>query len=309
MSWFTVTSACLLLAVILDQLLGDPPNRFHPVAWMGTVIGLAQRWAPRRGQGSRLLYGACVVFAGTAGAMAVGFLLQHYMLRLPWPLHWLAEALVLKMMFSLRGLARAAGAVCQALEAKDLERARNLTSWHLVSRDTRQLSASQVAAAAIESVAENASDGVVAPLFYYALGGLPAALAYRFINTADSMLGYRDPMHLWLGKVPARLDDLVNLAPARLTAFLIALASLCLGYEARQACKVWWHEAHRTESPNAGHPMSSMAGALGVELEKIGQYRLGVGLNFPTASDITRAVRLLYATTAIAIALLVLLTN
>jgi adenosylcobinamide-phosphate synthase len=255
------------------------------------------------------VYGAFVVLAGTVGAVAVGFFLQHHMLRLPWPLHWLAEALVLKMTFSLRGLARAASAVYQALKAKDLEKARNLVSWHLVSRDTSQLSTFQVAAAAIESVAENASDGVVAPLFYYALGGLPAALAYRFINTADSMLGYRDPTHLWLGKVPARLDDLVNLAPARLTAFLIVLASLCLGYEARQAYRVWRREAYRTASPNAGHPMSSMAGALGVELEKIGHYRLGVGLNFPTASDITRAIRLLYATTVLAVAVLVLLTD
>lgn len=265
MSWFTVTSVCLLLAVILDQLLGDPPNCCHPVAWMGTLIALARRWAPRQGQGRRLVYGACVVLVGTAGAIAVGMLLQHYLVWLPWPLSWLAEALVLKMTFSLRGLARAARAVYRALEAKDLEKARHLTSWHLVSRDTSQLGASQVAAAVIESVAENASDGVVAPLFYYALGGLPAALAYRFINTADSMLGYRDPTHLWLGKVPARLDDLVNLAPARLTAFCMVLASLCLGYATRQACRVWWREARRTASPNAGHPMSSMAGALGVE--------------------------------------------
>jgi adenosylcobinamide-phosphate synthase len=305
----TASPVSLLLALILDQVLGEPPNRFHPVAWMGTAIGIARRRAPRQGRWGPLAYGALLVLAGSLSVIGVGLILQQLLSLLPWPLHWLGEACVLNITFSLRGLARASGEVRQALEAQDLEEARRLLSWHLVSRDTSQLSASQVAAAAVESVAENASDGVVAPLFYYVLGGLPAALAYRFINTADSMLGYRDPTHFWLGKVPARLDDLVNLLPARLTALCIVLGALILGNDMRQAWRIWHQDACRTASPNAGHPMSSMAGALRVELVKIGHYHLGAGQPPPAAVDITRAVCLLYAATALAVILLALLLS
>jgi adenosylcobinamide-phosphate synthase len=153
-------------------------------------------------------------------------------------------------------------------------------------------------------VGENASDGIVAPLLFYTLGGLPAALAYRFINTADAMLGYRDAVRFWLGKVPARVDDLANLVPARLTAVLIVLAALLLGENTRQAWTVWYRDAQLTASPNAGHPMSAMAGALQVELEKVGQYRLGAGQSLPGAGHIARATRLLYGVTALAVVVL-----
>jgi len=238
-----------------------------------------------------------------------------FSLPLAWALVWvrrlnplvylLLAALLLKATFAYTGLVKAARQVKAALERGDLPEARRLVSWHLVSRDTAGLSASQVAAATIESVAENTSDGVVAPLLYYALGGLPAALAYRFINTADAMLGYRDPTREWLGKVPARLDDLANLLPARATAGLLTLAAVLVGEEAIGAWQVWRRDAGVTASPNAGQPMSAMAGALGVELEKVGQYRLGVGGRLPTSGDIGRAVRLMRAATALAIGSLV----
>ena len=294
----------ILLALSLDVLLGEPPNRYHPVAWMGAFIGAVRRWAPRQGQWAPLVYGAGLVIGGAALVAFLGLILERFLMHVPWPLGWLAAAAVLKLTFSLRGLARAAGQVQQALEAGDLPQARHLLGWHLVSRDTTQLSGSQVAAAAVESVAENTSDGVVAPLFNYALGGLQAALAYRFINTADAMLGYRDPVHEWLGKVPARLDDLVNLVPPRLTACLIIMAAPCLGVNARRAWAVWRRDAHRTASPNAGQPMSAMAGALEVELEKVGHYRLGVGQLFPVAMDIARGLRIVYGATTLAVVLL-----
>jgi adenosylcobinamide-phosphate synthase len=199
---------------------------------------------------------------------------------------------LLKMLFSLSGLIKAAHQIQCALERRDLDEARRLVGWHLVSRDTSRLSDAYVAAATIESVAENACDGVIAPLWYYALGGLPGALTYRFVSTCDSMWGYRNMEYEWLGKVAARLDDLLNLLPARLTATLIVVAALFLGENARTAWCIWRRDAAITASPNAGHPMSAMAGALGVELEKIGHYRLGQGLRHPRAQDIRRATRL-----------------
>jgi adenosylcobinamide-phosphate synthase len=294
----------LVLAVILDMWLGEPPNRWHPVAWMGTFIDTMRRWVPARGQWSRLAYGAGVVIAGVIVVVGVGVLLERCLRYVPWPLAWLVQAWVLKLTFSLRGLVQAAHQVQHALEHNDIALARHLVSWHLVSRDTSQLSAAHVAAATVESVAENTSDGIVAPLFFYALGGLPAALAYRFINTADAMLGYRDAVHLWLGKVPARLDDLVNLVPARLTAVCLVLAAGLLGENAAPAWTTWRREARLTASPNAGQSMSAMAGALQVELEKIGHYRLGAGYPQPGTQAIAKAIRLVYGATALAIGLL-----
>ena len=294
----------LLLALLLDLALGDLPNRYHPVAWMGTGIGVARRLAPRQGRWQRCLYGAVVVIAGAVLVGVIGGVVEEVLHLLPRPVYWLAEAYVFKTTLALRGLVRAASQVQEALAAGDLERARHLLSWHLVSRDTSQLNASQIAAATVESVAENASDGIIAPLVYYALGGLPAALAYRFINTADAMLGYRDPEREWLGKVPARLDDLVNLVPARLSAGFLLLATPLLGGPTRRAWRVWSRDARQTASPNAGQPMSVMAGALGVELAKVGYYCLGAGQPPPTAQDISVAVRLVYWAVAVAVGVL-----
>jgi adenosylcobinamide-phosphate synthase len=307
----------LCLALLLDLLLGDPPNRIHPVAGMGTAVAAAQRRAPRQGRLARLGYGALLAVGGAASAAGLGSLLQRAIGRLPgaggWPpssSRWvkagglLAEAGLLKMTFSLRGLTAAADEVEGALADGNLSEARRLVSWHLVSRETSALSPSQVAAATIESVAENTSDGVVAPLLYYALGGLPAALAYRFVNTADAMLGYRDPAHEWLGKIPARLDDLANLLPARVTAGLLTLAAAPAGADIAGAWRVWQRDASKTASPNAGHPMSAMAGALGVELEKAGHYQLGTGGCPPAPGDIGRAVHLSRMAIVLAVGLL-----
>ena len=294
----------VLLALLLDLVLGDPPNRYHPVAWMGAGIGVARRLAPRGGRCRPLFYGAAVVIGGTVVVGIIGIAVEKIVKLLPLPWYWLAEACVFKTTFACRGLLRAAHQVQAALAAGALDHARQLVSWHLVSRDTAMLTPSQVAAATVESVAENASDGIIAPLLFYALGGLPAALVYRFINTTDAMLGYRDPEREWLGKVPARLDDLVNLVPARLTAGFILLATRLLGGPTQRAWTVWWRDARQTASPNAGRPMSVMAGALGVELEKVGHYCLGAGQALPAAQDIPAAVRLLAWAVVVAVGFL-----
>ncbi|GIX45873.1 MAG: cobalamin biosynthesis protein CobD [Candidatus Tectimicrobiota bacterium] len=292
------------LALGLDLLLGDPPNRYHPVAWLGRGLAGACRLAPRSCPGGLLVWGAGLVLAGLAVTVAGALALEHGLRRLPWPLAWLAEAWLLKLTLAVRGLARAAHQVRQALEGGQLCRARQLLGWHLVSRPTAGLPAPHVAAATIESVAENTADGVLAPLWYYVWGGLPAAWAYRFVNTADAMLGYRHGEFYWLGKAAARLDDLANLVPSRLTALLLVLAALLGREQGCQAWRVWRRDARLTASPNAGQPMSAMAGALGRELEKVGHYRLGAGLPLPVAADIARAVRLMYMTVALGVALL-----
>lgn len=290
----------ILFALLLDLLLGDPPNSYHPVAWMGTIIYSARRHAPKQ---HRFSFGGIVAVGGAFFVWMLLRLIQRLTDKLPPPLNWIAQAFLLKMTFSLGGLNQAAEQVEMALQVNNLEEAKRWLSWHLVSRDVTHLNKSQIAAAAIESVAENTSDGIIAPLLFYMLGGLPAAAAYRYVNTTDSILGYRDADLEWLGKIPARFDDLLNILPARLTVLLFIAASN------QNAWHIWQRDRNNTASPNAGHPMSAMAGALNIELEKVDHYVLGAGGNPPKAEDIGKSRRLMFAAVAILIALFTLLSS
>jgi adenosylcobinamide-phosphate synthase len=191
-----------------------------------------------------------------------------------------------------RGLDRAVGAVQAALQTGDLDEARRLLSWHLVSRPTADLDAGEVAAAAIESLAENLSDSLVAPALAYLIGGLPGMAVYRLTNTADAMWGYRSDRYEHLGKAAARLDDAFNLLPARLTAGLIALAAQLVNGHGVNAWRVAQRDAGRTASPNAGWPMAAMAGALHTTLTKRDHYTLGDGRRVADAAMIAEARRI-----------------
>lgn len=294
--------APLYLALALDLSLGDPPNRFHPTAWIGHAIGAADRFAPRGNRSIEFVLGAATAIAGMVLAFAAGLAIERGLFPLsPW-MAWPIKALALKSAISARGLARAACLVQSALERGDLPEARALLGRHLVSRDPSNLSREQAAAATIESVAENAGDALVAPLAFYLVAGLPGALAYRFLNTADAMLGYHTPAYEWFGKASARLDDLANWIPARITAFLMVLAAPMVGGDSSRAWRIWRRDARLTSSPNAGQPMSVAAGALGIELEKVGAYRLGAGLSPAKPGDIGRSVRLVAGAVGIALA-------
>lgn len=282
------------VALLVDSVAGDLPNRWHPVAWMGTAINSARNHAPASGAGAQFAYGAAVTLVGATTVATVGHLLSRLCARLPHPFGLIIEATLLKQTIAMRGLSRAAYQVYAPLSSGAIAEARHQLSRHLVSRDTATLDTPRIAAATIESVAENSSDGIVAPLFYYALGALPGAFVYRWINTVDSLWGYRDPAREWLGKAGARADDAANWLPARLSALVLVIAASLFGTQ-RQAWRIWQRDARRTASPNAGHPMSAMAGALGVELEKIGHYQLGAGLALPKAADIPRAIGLMRA--------------
>ena len=294
-------------AALLDVLWGDPPNRFHPTAWMGALIGRVKRWALPQAPQQQLLTGALLTMLGSVIVHWIVRCAQKFAGQFSKTAAALLEIFLLKSTFTYRGLERTSKQVEAALEKQALEEARTLVSYHLVSRDTSNLDESQLAAAAIESVAENASDSLLAPLLYYAAGGLPAAVVYRFVNTADAMLGYKDPTHFWLGKIPARIDDLLNLIPARLTGLLISLASWLKGDRQGQAFKVMRRDAGQTESPNAGYPMSAMSGALGVKLEKDTQYKLGADFPAPGREDLSRARKLFRLTACLGMGLMLLL--
>jgi adenosylcobinamide-phosphate synthase len=243
----------LLLALLLDALLGEPPSRFHAVVWMGRYLAWA--WPRVRGFWSGAFYWTMGALLFALPAFLLDFLLRHLAMG------WVLLGLLLKPLFSLRMLLLEVLAVERALE-EDLGRARARLS-RIVSRRTDGLSQEEVREAALESLAENLSDSLLAPLLYYGLLGLGGAALYRYANTADAMWGY--PEHGARGAFAARADDLLNLLPARLTGLLLCPPRL------------WGRllrEARKTPSPNAGFPMAALALRLGVRLRKRGTYAL-----------------------------------
>ncbi|MDP2701822.1 MAG: adenosylcobinamide-phosphate synthase CbiB [Candidatus Rokubacteria bacterium] len=297
----------LVLAVALDLLLGDPPNRYHPVAWIGRLIALGRRWAASVPTDLLVVYGALLIVVVTITAVMGALAAQAAAGWLPWPGSLLAQAWLLKCSFSLRNLVAAVWEVRDRLDAGDLAGAREAVGRHLVSRPVEELEEGATASAAVESLAENLNDSWVAPLCFYLVGGLPGAWAYRAVNTADAMIGYREGMLEQLGGASARLDDLLNLVPSRFAALALAAGARLGGESGSRAWDVWRRDGASTASPNAGQTMAAMAGALGVTLEKRGHYRLGDG-PAPDVAVIDRAVGVFAAAAGVAlVAALVLL--
>jgi adenosylcobinamide-phosphate synthase len=277
----------LVLAAAIDLALGDPPDAFHPVAWMGRVIALLERVGLRLNATGQLAYGIGMTLFTMALFVAPVFFLLDYLHDFNRIAYIIVAAVLLKMTFSIKGLRRAAIRIKTLLEDDDFEKTR-FELRALVSRNTADLPRPLLASAAVESVAEGTGDGLVAPLFYFLILGVPGAIGYRVINTLDSMIGYHGKYE-HLGKFTARADDVLNFIPARLAALLIILAA-ALKKTGRQAWRTAAREHVRTESPNAGWPMAAMAGALRVRLDKPGHYILGDGGAEPTPETIGRAV-------------------
>jgi adenosylcobinamide-phosphate synthase len=285
------TALAIFVALAWDAVLGDPPNRLHPVVAMGRVIrGVAER--ARGGPGAQFAWGILVLAAGAALFSAPWIGISVLMRLLPWWAQGLILGICLKPVFALRRLIEAGAEVRRALERSDLREARRLVGWHLVSRPTARLTRTRVASAVVESLAENLTDSFLAPLLCFAVGGLPLAWLYRYVNTADASIGYRTERYEYLGKASARLDDLLNWGPARLAAVtLVAGAALC-GQDAGRAWRVMALQHRRTASPNAGWTMASAAGALGVKLQKVGHYQLDGGPSLPGPAEARAATRL-----------------
>jgi adenosylcobinamide-phosphate synthase len=280
-------AAVLALALAIDLAWGEPPPAWHPVVWTGRLIGRLEERAPRDGAVAQLAYGVWLTGLTVAACWLAGVVVERALGRLPVWLRALLAAWALKTLLSVRMLTEAVTVVEQALACGNVAEAR-ARLLALVSRDRGGLTATQCASAAIESLAENLADSYAAPALAYALAGLPGAAAYRAANTLDAMIGYRG-RYEYLGKAAARLDDLLNLIPARLSAAALIAGAALAGADWRSAARVARRDAARTASPNAGWPMAAMAGALGVCLEKPGHYRLGAPGREPHARDIARA--------------------
>jgi adenosylcobinamide-phosphate synthase len=287
----------LAIAFVIDFAVGEPPRVIHPVVGMGRLVSfLTGRSA---GYSPRVQFACgCGITLLTVAAFAVpAYFLLSYLGSTSPIAYVIVGALLLKSTFSLRELRRVALGIKGLLEKGKLDEACSGLRA-LVSRDTATLSRPLLVSAAVESTAESACDSFVAPLFFFLLFGVPGALAYRCVSTLDSMIGYHGEYE-YLGKFPSRLDDGLNYIPARLTALLIVLAAFFSGRGGRRAWRVALADHRRTESPNAGWPMAAAAGALSVQLEKVGQYKLG-RVNQPlTPGTIGGAVKLVGVAAAV----------
>jgi len=287
----------LSLAIVVDLTLGEPPRVIHPVVWMGKVVSFLMKGGGGRSPTKQFLYGLGVVLV-TAGIFVVSaYFILFYLKSLNVAAYVIVGAVLLKSTFSLRELRRAALTVKKFLQEDKLAEARfELRS--LVGRNTGKLDKSLMVSATVESVAENNCDSFVAPLFYFLLFGVPGAVAYRVVNTLDTMIGYHGDYE-YLGKFAARLDDVLNFIPARITALLLVLAAFIVRRNGRKSWQVARREHARTESPNAGWPMAAAAGALDVQLEKTGSYQLGQA-NIPLVPQtIGDSMKLVQVATAI----------
>jgi len=264
----------LIAAYLLDWLLGDPEFLPHPVRLIGAAADSGER--PIRplcsGPASEFVGGAALTLCITAGSgLAVSGILRTAHGLSPRLATWI-EVLLGTSCLATRNLLDEAQSVLAALEADDLPRARVRLS-RIVGRDTAMLDEPEVARALIETLAESLCDGIIAPLFYLAIGGIPAAVAYKAVNTLDSMIGHRDSKYFWFGKTAARLDDVANYLPARLTALLLCASACALQQgNAASALRTWRRDGRKHLSPNAGQPESAMAGALQVQLGGLNTY-------------------------------------
>ena len=306
----------IVLAFILDAIIGDPAKQMHPVIVMGRIISSAENIfnTETSTRVRRKFFGTLLA---TALPIAV-FIITTLVLALTYSFNaYLGFALSVALAsttLSAKGLKSAAKAVLKRLEDNDINGARTALS-RIVGRDTENLDEAAIIKATVESTSENTSDGVVAPLFYMAIGGVPLAMAYKAVNTLDSMVGYKNDRYLDFGWASARLDDVLNYIPARLTAILMVISSALLRFNSYNAWKVLIRDGRRHPSPNAGYPEAATAGALGIELGGTSRYAtitidkpsIGNALRGAERYDIIRTVELMYLSSTIMIILAVLL--
>lgn len=283
-----------------DLILGEPPTALHPTAAMGNWIAACRRRRRASHPIGAALEGAATLAAGLFLTACAASAAEWVIERAPSNARAAISGLTLKPALSVNALLQAARRIQHLLTTNRLDAARRALGRDLVSRDTRDLSVPEIVGATIESVAENLSDAFIAPLIAFRLGGLRGAYLYRFINTADAMLGYRTPELEWFGKSAARLDDVANLLPARVSALLIAIAAPLGGGSSRRALRVAFADARRTSSPNAGWPMAAMAGALNVRLTKRGHYALHSRARDARPADIARCCSIVFAASGLA---------
>ncbi len=301
---------CILAAFALDSLVGDPQWFPHPVRLMGAYIGGFEKVVRRIVKTERILRlaGILLTLSTVVLAYSVSMLVLYWAASFNMWAYYLVYTILAYTCLAARCLSFEGKRIRDALQAGDIAQARKLLSY-IVGRDTENLDESGITRGAVETVAENTSDGVIAPLLYLFIGGVPLAMAYKAVNTLDSMVGYKSERYLHYGWASAKLDDLANYAPARMTGIAITAAAWFLGLDAKGSFRILGRDSQNHSSPNSGFPEAAAAGALGIQLGGTNSY-FGRPVPKPTIGDFKRPLnrqdiadmnRLMYGAVVLAI--------
>ncbi len=297
-----------VLAVFIDMILGEVPNKIHPVIYMGNLISKLKNYLPKT-----KISGLLIVLVTTLTFFIITLIILSFSLYINIYLYLILASIIFSTTFSIKLLMDSVLEIKYDLE-HDINKARKSVSY-LVSRDTSNLSEARITSAAIETLTENITDSVIAPLFYTAIFALlpygmliaiPIAMIYRASNTMDAMLGYQTDELREIGYVPAKLDDILNYIPARISGVLVVIASFIHKYDYKQSWDVMKKFARKTPSPNSGYTMAATAGALDITLVKEGVYELGYGKSELTGKKITDAINITKTTSLIFIIIIIL---
>jgi adenosylcobinamide-phosphate synthase len=286
----------IIIAIVIDLLIGELPSKIHPVVLMGKCIDMFKHLKKEHPTFNTKFSGVVftliliTLFSGIFTLLMCIFSFNSLLLII-------VSAILLSTTFSIKLLMSSAANVKSDLNL-DIVKARKSLSY-LVSRDTSQLSQENIVSAVIETLTENITDSIVSPLFYTFIFGVVGGVIYRVVNTLDAMVGYKNPENIKIGWFPAKFDDFLNYIPARITGIFVTLAALLLGLNWRNAYKIMRRDARKTPSPNSGYSMAAAAGALDIKLEKIGSYELGDELNPLIPEKINEAIALTKLTTAL----------
>jgi adenosylcobinamide-phosphate synthase len=272
----------ILSSVLLDWFIGEPPYRSHPVVWIGKIISFFTKKIKgtdsiniNKEKGHEKILGIALALSLTLATGIIAYLVILQSLHILGAIGFiLLSVFILKTTFSIKSMDMHIKDIITEIENKDIEKARNNLS-RIVSRRTESLNEEKILSACIECIAESYVDGILSPLFYYGLANIPGAIMFRVVNTLDSMIAYKDEYHKDIGWMSAKMDTILNFIPARLSIIFLLTATYLLKQDFKNSIIICKRDRKNTESVNAGIPMSIVAGALNVQLEKMGQYRIG----------------------------------
>lgn len=303
-----------IIAFLIDTIIGDPRTKYHPVVLMGKLIALLEHCFYRAddSDNKKFVMGIMLVIITLLISYEVAAAIM--MLSYQIPFSWGSAAvggLLLSFTISPNSLAKAGKGIYALLIMGELTEAREKVGW-IVGRDTNDLDDAEIARATIETIAENTVDGIIAPLFFFVLGGVPLAVLYRAANTMDSMIGYKNEKYLYFGRGAAKLDDVLNYIPARITAMLFLFSALILGFDYRNAYRIMQRDAAKHPSPNGGYAEATMAGALHIRLGGMNSYfgrksfraYMGDAMVLIVPQHIMAAIRMMYTATVLFIIVL-----
>ena len=290
-------------AILIDLIFGDPKNRYHPTAWIGTLIAKFTPLAKHQNSTFEKIGGVLIIVIISSIVIllllsldfGISLIFTDYLSLI---VSVLIGAMLLKTTIAIRGMEKHAINVLESLENNNLNMARNHLSM-IVKRNTTNLDKNHVLSGVLESISENTVDGITGPMFYYAFFGLPGAFFYRIVNTADSMIGYKNDLFKNLGWFTATCDTILNYIPSRLTGLMMIISAAILHNNWRHSYKIMMRDGKKTESPNAGYPMAALAGALETKFEKINHYKLGDGEIILTKQHVISAINIMKLTSVL----------